>query len=183
MRRRLALSDILRRERREQRRRARIAAREKKHEMKKHGYKIAETDENYDTIRIPTGLRSISEGMFSYCINLRKIELPSTLLYIEKYAFRGCSSLKKLRIPDGTLTIGECAFEDCRLEDVYIPASVTKIEPGAFHNATRFTVHTPKGSYAAQFAKKNSLPISYTNVNPKWRLRRFALRLRKRFRK
>ena len=131
------------------------------------------TDELYEQIRIPHGLRTLREGVFSYCINLEKVELPDTLREIHPYAFRGCTSLKKLVIPDGTVSIGSGAFEGCRLEDVFIPASVTKIADDAFIGASRFTLHTPKGSEAARFAKKNPISLCYTDMPRRNRASRF----------
>jgi hypothetical protein len=40
---------------------------------------------------------------------------------------------------------------------VTIPASVTKIGPYAFQKCAGLTIHAPAGSYAEQYAKKNSV--------------------------
>jgi hypothetical protein len=120
------LESILRRERRAAKRL------ERKNRRKNKGKQEAPTDDSYELIRIPHGLRTLREGVFSYCIHLERVELPDTLRQIDKHAFLGCTSLKKLVIPEGTLSIGSRAFEGCRLEDVFIPASVTKIADDAF---------------------------------------------------
>ena len=61
-------------------------------------------------------------------------------------------------IPAGVTKIGECAFEDCTgLTSVTIPESVTEIGYNVFTNCRRLVIHAPAGSYAEQYAKKNSV--------------------------
>ncbi len=61
-------------------------------------------------------------------------------------------------IQEGVTEIGECAFEDCTgLTSVTIPKSVTKIGYNVFTNCRRLVIHAPAGSYAEQYAKKNSV--------------------------
>jgi hypothetical protein len=167
------LESILRRERRAAKRL------ERKNRRKNKGKQEAPTDDSYELIRIPHGLRTLREGVFSYCIHLERVELPDTLRQIDKHAFLGCTSLKKLIIPEGTLSIGSRAFEGCRLEDVFIPASVTKIADDAFIGASRFTLHTPRGSEAARFAKKNPIRLRYSDLPRRNKMSRFFRRLGK----
>jgi hypothetical protein len=167
------LESILRKERREARRREKLLAKQTKGKP----VSVPADSKPFAEFRVPDGLQVLQEGVFSYCINLIKVELPVTLRHIENYAFRGCSGMTKLVIPDGTLSIGERVFEGCRLEDVFIPSSVTSIAEDAFRGAKRFTLHTPRGSYAADYAKRNRIPYVYSDL-PKFRNGFFARTVR-----
>jgi hypothetical protein len=158
------LESILRKERREARRREKLLAKQTKGKP----VSVPADSKPFAEFRVPDGLQVLQEGVFSYCINLIKVELPVTLRHIENYAFRGCSAMTKLVIPDGTLSIGSRVFEGCRLEDVFVPASVTDIAEDAFMGAKRFTLHTPRGSYAADYAKRNRISYVYSDL-PKYR--------------
>ncbi len=61
-------------------------------------------------------------------------------------------------IPAGVTEIGFSAFKDCtNLTSVTIPESVTEIGYNVFTNCRRLVIHAPAGSYAEQYAKKNSV--------------------------
>lgn len=61
-------------------------------------------------------------------------------------------------IPAGVTKIWDNTFKDCTgLTSVTIPESVTEIGYNVFTNCRRLVIHAPAGSYAEQYAKKNSV--------------------------
>lgn len=68
--------------------------------------------------------------------------------------------IKTILIQQGISQIGEWAFYGCtNLESIFIPESVSLIENAAFYNCLNITIHAPVGSYAAQYAKRNNIPL------------------------
>ena len=110
------------------------------------------------SIAISEGITKISEGSFSNCKKLSKVQLPSSLRVIEKDAFAMCLRLTSLIIPEGVEEIGEMAFLTCsNLKTLSLPQSVTHIGNMAIGNKT--TVCVPAGSYAEQYAKENKIAL------------------------
>lgn len=118
----------------------------------------------FRTFEIAEEYCGIDACAFEYCENLEYIEIPSNIRYIGAVSFQYCSSLRDVNILDGCTEIGNAAFEYCTaLTDINIPASVQKIGASAFHYThADFTIHTPKGSYAEQFAIAHGIP--YDNI-------------------
>ena len=84
-------------------------------------------------VSLPENLNVLSNGIFSYCFHLEKIDIPKSVEEIGWYAFGGCSSLKEITLPENLKKIGECAFTDCeKLERIKIPEQVTRIENLSF---------------------------------------------------
>ena len=50
-------------------------------------------------------------------------------------------------------------FSKCpELKEIFIPESVTEIDPYAFYMSENVTIYTPAGSYAESFAIENNIP-------------------------
>lgn len=94
--------------------------------------------------KVPVGIEHISEWAFSQCNNLVSIELPDGLLSIRTAAFLGLG------------------FE---LKSAIIPASVTEIGERAFLGCDKLTIYTPSGSFAEQYAAKNSIRVQISAPN------------------
>lgn len=89
------------------------------------------------------------------------IELkPLTILDKNSLMYLPC--LRTLKIAEGTEAICSSAIEQCpSLEEVSIPDSVTSIEDNAFYSCgTNFTIYASEGSAAAEFARRNNLPLA-----------------------
>ena len=102
------------------------------------------------------GVTSIEDCAFSYCHQLTAITFPDGLVCIGNHAFRDCMMLQETALPDGVISIGEGAFESCfSFTNITIPASVKSIGDATFTGCVELTIHTPAGSYAAQYAQKH----------------------------
>ena len=79
--------------------------------------------------------------------------LPQALKEIDGEAFVG-GAFRFVKLPENAVSIGWHAFADCpNLSHIYIPASVTDIDPQAFGNMTALTVIGERGSTAETFAR------------------------------
>jgi hypothetical protein len=85
---------------------------------------------------LPSGIRSISVGMFRDCVNLKAIDLSAytSLASIGEYAFLRCSSWgEQLKFPSALKTIGGYAFWGAnRIRSLSFPASLTTIGDNTF---------------------------------------------------
>ena len=100
-----------------------------------------------EKINIPNSVTSIGEYAFLECDNLIKVIIPENVRSIGKRAFRGCENLKEIVISKGINSISESTFEGCRsLEKINIPNSVTSIGEHAFYKCKSLReVIIPKG--------------------------------------
>ena len=99
----------------------------------------------------------------------RVLEIPSELgglpvVAIGDNAFEN-ASVSSVILPDGMREIGWFAFSGCRdLQNITLPASVEKIEYGAFENCPKNLLFLcPEGSYAAAYARSYGFGIRPTN--------------------
>ena len=83
---------------------------------------------------IPDNVKTIDNGAFFHCTDLKQISLPNSLEYIADSVFYGCSGLKEIIIPNNVYSIGYRAFDSSGLEKVDIPNSVFAIGKYAFAN-------------------------------------------------
>ena len=81
--------------------------------------------------------------------------LPAGLKSIEANAFEGAAMTVAV-IPNGCESIGAYAFKDCtKLTQIFIPASVTSIDPSAFSNCGQVYVYGASPSAATTFCDGN----------------------------
>lgn len=100
---------------------------------------------------------------FSNCKNLKTVKLNEGLIRLKKEVFSGCENLKEINIPDTLQSIGEWAFRGCKsLNELYIPESVTEICAESFLNCPNLTIAAKEGSFAADYAEKNGIPLVIT---------------------
>lgn len=84
---------------------------------------------------IPSGIKRIGKGCFTYCTELESVIIPDTVTEIDDYAFCNCTNLVKIKIPNSVIKIGNHAFDGCTaLTEIVIPDSVTDIGISAFRN-------------------------------------------------
>lgn len=74
----------------------------------------------------------IPQSCFGNCTQLNSVTLDNHLKTISQGAFWGCSNLKEISFPEGLEYIGVSAFAQSGLESIEIPNTVTTIMQGAF---------------------------------------------------
>ena len=152
------------------------------------GYGSNRLYDDYNKIKVPSGVKTIGRHAFADCQGIEKITLPDSVLYIEDYAFSWCTNVTEINIPSDVRYIGKYAFYECgtlRDEDdmpinnVWIPTSVkyigeyafgyysdyeTEDEPVKNHQISGYIIHGNSGSDAEDYAKKNGFTfITRTN--------------------
>ncbi len=89
-----------------------------------------ESYESIKSITIKSGVQSIGDQAFAYCINLTSVSIAPTVEYIGAYAFESCESLTSLLLPTGVMYIGDFAFMGTGIKSLNIPLSVVYIGSG-----------------------------------------------------
>lgn len=115
---------------------------------------------NLESVILPISLRTIKQGAFIGCKDLKVITIPENVDQIDAYAFRGCTSLesvsikgkltsikgmifydctslKSVKFTEGITTLTDRMFGNCSsLETITIPASVARIDAQVFEGCT-----------------------------------------------
>lgn len=91
-----------------------------------------------EKVCLPSQLTQIGNFTFASCRNLTQIGLGDALQKIGQSAFQD-TGLQTISFPSTLTTIGLYAFLRGRLTELDIPASVTKIEQGAFQSCSILT--------------------------------------------
>lgn len=112
------------------------------------------------------GLTRSNDGKFIYNEKKEKItgymnggtlELPDKLTTIGKEAFEGTAA-NYVTVPKTCTRIESLAFANSDIWEITIPSSVKYIAPDAFKGYKgKLVIVTPKGSYAAKYAKKHHI--------------------------
>lgn len=112
-----------------------------------------------NTVTIPSSVKIIGEGSFSWCTSLVEVSFQEQyqLTYIGKYAFQHCEKLKNIKIPSTVEKIDRYAFSECgSLMEINIPYYVDGIEDNTFQNCDRLEKITfPYISYIGEHAFSN----------------------------
>lgn len=92
-------------------------------------------------------------------IGLPQVKLPASTFYVDDEAFVSNSTIQSVVAPDGLQVIGTRAFADCaNLKCITLPDSVSYIAEDAFENTPDVVIFASVGSYAWQWAEKQSIP-------------------------
>lgn len=87
----------------------------------------------FESIKLPSGLKSLGVGAFAYCAHLKEISIPNGVKSLEVETFQYCTSLENVELPNGMTSIGGGAFTGCKaITSIVIPDSVTSISEYAF---------------------------------------------------
>lgn len=97
---------------------------------------------NLSEITIPAGVTEIAEDTFMGCKSLAKVTFLGPVTSIGETAFYNTRSLKHIDLPDSLTSLGRAAFEQPHgieetdqsggLEEIVLPAGLTKIEESTF---------------------------------------------------
>ena len=108
--------------------------------------KIAETpyafaNSHIDTLILPSGLETVTEGAFHDAVIGEIFVMPTTIKTIDRAAFQGATGTITNALPEGLKAINEAAFYDANMADnLTIPSTVEHIGRSAF-NAGSQDVH------------------------------------------
>lgn len=88
---------------------------------------------NLQKVSIPDSVENEYGISFDGCSNLKEIHLPNYLTSIEGYTFRNCTNLQKINIPENVKSIGANTFWGCsNLREIHLPNNLISIGNGAF---------------------------------------------------
>jgi hypothetical protein len=92
---------------------------------------------------IPSGVTTVGDYAFDWCIGLTNVTIPYGLTTIGGSAFQSCSALAGITIPLSVVSIGENAFFASGLTSVTIPSSVATIGADAFYGTPLVNIAIP----------------------------------------
>ena len=96
---------------------------------------------NKGVLKIPEKCKSIGQGAFSYCDNIKSVIVPDSVTSIEGSAFQRCYNLENIKLPD-TLSdrIHTWTFYMCTsLKSITIPSGIDVIDENAFCGCSSLT--------------------------------------------
>lgn len=136
---------------------------------------IAFAGSELKSIVIPEGVQSLGRGCFGNCRSLNKAVLPSTLEELPVDCFRGCWNLKDVTLVDGIKSIVGGALLYTNIVDLYIPASIERIDNWSIRSTCLMSVtcgsETPRElegvpayDYTTLYVPKNSIDL-YKKAN------------------
>lgn len=93
-----------------------------------------------EEVTIASSVKTIGEGAFAACPNLKRVTLNEGLETIGVHAFFNCPALSDIAIPSSVTTIGAYAFKECAsIESLTLPAVLTAIGEYAFYDCAALT--------------------------------------------
>lgn len=96
------------------------------------GKNVFKNNSNIEKVVIGINCKTIGEGCFENCVNIRYVDVPSSLVNIEPKAFSGCSGISALNL-SSVKHIGTLAFHNCtELGKIYLSEQCGTIEKDAF---------------------------------------------------
>lgn len=120
-------------------------------------------------VNLPEGLRSIGEYAFSQTA-LRSLTVPDSVTFMGAGAFWYCTSLRSVRLGSGMKTIASDAFAGCRLlGQVSVPASLKRIESGAFADVTPVLDVTDLAAFCSVEISKTAF-TRFDTAQSQWKL-------------
>ncbi|MBQ2951934.1 MAG: leucine-rich repeat domain-containing protein [Clostridia bacterium] len=100
-------------------------------------------------VQTGASLREIQDHAFENCTGLDSVQMSEGLERIGNSAFFGCSDLHQLCLPRTLTRLGDLALKNTGLEELYIPASLTGMDPMQF-GGTRLVFDDAHPYYISQ---------------------------------
>ena len=100
------------------------------------GESAFKNNKNLKSVELPDSIKEIGDGAFRYCTDLRLTKLPDEVKKIGDDAFKGCENLQLNILPNKVTEIGKGAFSSTNISNIYIPASVTKLDEGSLETSS-----------------------------------------------
>ena len=143
--------------------------------------------ENMKSLKIPTSVKEIEDGVFDECDKLEEVEcdpkwickfnkdklkkiiIPPEIKELPKECFKGCKNVKQIKFSSGLQSVGDGAFEGCEnLIEIILPINA---EFKIFGNITQILPTNPITKIPARAFKnckkltKLSLPHTVTQID------------------
>lgn len=124
--------------------------------------------EYLEEVTLPKSITAIDDSTFSGCKKLSSINLNKNIKSIGKNAFEYCSSLKSVDLYEGLESIGGYAFKNSGIKKIYIPSTITTIEPYTFQGCSLEVVENGENIVEIKdHAFANSAKFSQINISDK----------------
>ncbi len=91
---------------------------------------------NLKNVYFNSSISTLGAEMFKDCVSLEEITIPGTVKSIPDYIFSGCTNLSKITIENGVESIGSLIAAGTNLKTIFIPQSITTINPKAFTSSS-----------------------------------------------
>ena len=105
-------------------------------------------DGRMESVEMPDSITAVGQKAFGRCFNLREVVFSNALTQIDPSVLSGCMKVTQVHLPDSLTCLQSRNFYDCPLEEVVIPASVSKVGEQAFnHQHLRKIVVAPGNPY------------------------------------
>lgn len=122
--------------------------------------------EGLTEVKLPTTVRSLGDGVFAECPNLRNADISSiSAKQMGKQLFYNCTSLTSVSLPSSWTAIADEAFYNCHSLQYTLASNLTSIGASAFYGCTGLTKNLviPSGvTSIGQGAFQNCSPTSVT---------------------
>ena len=118
-------------------------------------------DSKVETVTFQSGTKEIPGFLMAGCKTLKKIVWGNDIKVIGGDAFQGCSKLTSITLPWYLEEIGYHTFYNCSsLKKITMYQNLTDVSEYAFDQGRSLTIYGKKGTYAADYAKKNNFKFS-----------------------
>ena len=116
-------------------------------------------------VTVPDSVTEIQDGAFYNCYSLENIKIGNNVKKVGNKAFYDCVALTEVELANRTAQIGDSAFANCSgLKDIYISKSAQTLGETIFDGCDDLTMHAPKNSVAAAYAKNNNINLIETTA-------------------
>lgn len=114
-----------------------------------------------ESAKLPTTIKTVGQGVFRDCVNLKIVILAEDKGVLGKYMFYGCTRLESVNLPKNSENIPVGVFSYCQsLKDVRLPENLKDIYDYAFYGSGLESIALPESLeniHTRAFAESESL--------------------------